>query len=331
MLRKLPGIDIPAATEASILHAAAFLDFKQHVVRLAREGHDLAAYTCWMHAVEIRHSRFVIPTTSESELFESFGQDALLQERMPALRSTPWRVQVPLVGAVEQLRRHHSARCAPGHAWNYYYEHQEKMDLLLLGLRLYNGCGDAGQLGMGELFETWRTWEQSFPERGFLATFVDPLKRVRPTCNHPHRSLELDPNIIVTEALQMQQEEDAVQYAPASEDLPAEVSAQARATKKMVIPEDSASDSSEGSGDSEEGIFKLLSRARRKQPGKGLLSEGREQKATAKKGKRVRGGRCQRVKPRGDELGGRREVERCGKSSEGFQSGDQRNRCERTL
>ena len=69
MLRKLPGIDIPAATKASILHAAAFLDFKQHVVRLAREGHDLAAYTCWMHAVEIRHSRFVIPTTSESELF----------------------------------------------------------------------------------------------------------------------------------------------------------------------------------------------------------------------------------------------------------------------
>ena len=66
MLRKLPGIDIPAATEASILHAAAFLDFKQHVVRLAREGHDLAAYTCWMHAVEIRHSPFAIPTASQS-------------------------------------------------------------------------------------------------------------------------------------------------------------------------------------------------------------------------------------------------------------------------
>jgi hypothetical protein len=46
MLRKLPGTDIPAATEANILHAAAFLEFKQHVERLAREGHDLAAYTC---------------------------------------------------------------------------------------------------------------------------------------------------------------------------------------------------------------------------------------------------------------------------------------------
>ena len=46
MLRKLPGTDIPAATEANILHVAAFLEFKQHVERLAREGLDLAAYTC---------------------------------------------------------------------------------------------------------------------------------------------------------------------------------------------------------------------------------------------------------------------------------------------
>jgi len=48
MLRRLPGIDIPAATEANILHAAAFWEFKQHVERLAREG---LAYTCWMHTV----------------------------------------------------------------------------------------------------------------------------------------------------------------------------------------------------------------------------------------------------------------------------------------
>ena len=53
VLRKVPGIDIPAATEAIILHAAAFLEFKGHVERLAREGHDFVAYTCWMHAVEI--------------------------------------------------------------------------------------------------------------------------------------------------------------------------------------------------------------------------------------------------------------------------------------
>ena len=37
MFRKLPGIDIPVATEAKILHAAAFLEFKQHVERLVRD------------------------------------------------------------------------------------------------------------------------------------------------------------------------------------------------------------------------------------------------------------------------------------------------------
>ena len=43
MLRKLPGIDIPVATEAKILHAAAFLEFKQHVERLAPDGSHTAA------------------------------------------------------------------------------------------------------------------------------------------------------------------------------------------------------------------------------------------------------------------------------------------------
>ena len=69
MQRKLPGIDIPAATEAKILHAAAFLEFKSHVERLAREGSDLAAYTCWMHGIEVLHSPYVITTGTDSELF----------------------------------------------------------------------------------------------------------------------------------------------------------------------------------------------------------------------------------------------------------------------
>ena len=68
MQRKLPGIDIPAATEAKILHAAAFLEFKSHVERLAREGSDLAAYTCWMHGIEVLHSPYVITTGTDSEL-----------------------------------------------------------------------------------------------------------------------------------------------------------------------------------------------------------------------------------------------------------------------
>ena len=61
--------DIPVATEANILHAAAFLEFKQHVERLAREGSDLAAYTCWMHGVEVCHSPYVMATGTGSDLF----------------------------------------------------------------------------------------------------------------------------------------------------------------------------------------------------------------------------------------------------------------------
>ena len=83
MLQKLPGIDIPIATEAKILLAAAFLAFKQRgwsrrgmirqptlvgcmqlglpcccvfgvqAERLVKERHDTAAYPCWMHAVGI--------------------------------------------------------------------------------------------------------------------------------------------------------------------------------------------------------------------------------------------------------------------------------------
>ena len=97
MLRKLLRIDIPPATEANILHAAAFLEFKQHVERLAREGHDLAAYTCWVHAVEIRHSPFVIPTTSQSELFPPWSKCPAARETVSVAQLTcgglvSWRV-----------------------------------------------------------------------------------------------------------------------------------------------------------------------------------------------------------------------------------------------
>ena len=54
---------------AKILHAAAFLELKQQVERLAREGSDLAACTCWMHGVEVCHSPYVMATGTDSDLF----------------------------------------------------------------------------------------------------------------------------------------------------------------------------------------------------------------------------------------------------------------------
>ena len=81
MLRKLPAIDIPVATEAKILHAAAFLEFKQHVERLTRAGHHTAAYTCWMHAVEVRHSPYIMPTTTDVEFLPPLPAGPLEQPR----------------------------------------------------------------------------------------------------------------------------------------------------------------------------------------------------------------------------------------------------------
>ena len=81
---------------------------------------------------------------------------------------------------------------APNEAWGYFYRHQERMDLLLVaaytnftpapdlvpqelyGLQLRCSAGDAGQLGLGEIFDQWRTWLDSIGSRGLLVRFVEP-------------------------------------------------------------------------------------------------------------------------------------------------------------
>jgi len=45
------------------------MEFKEHVARLANGGDPIAAYRCWMRGVEILHSPFIVPTTSELEKF----------------------------------------------------------------------------------------------------------------------------------------------------------------------------------------------------------------------------------------------------------------------
>ena len=85
--RKLPGVDIPAATEANILHAAAFMEFKRHVERLAWEGSDLAAYTCWMHGVEVCHLPYVMATGTDSDLLPPLPKMSCCVWKLPALRS----------------------------------------------------------------------------------------------------------------------------------------------------------------------------------------------------------------------------------------------------
>ena len=81
---------------------------------------------------------------------------------------------------------------APADAWAYYYQHQDPMDLLLVaaytklkvaadivpqdlyGLQLRCTAGDAGQLGMGELFDQWRSWLRCTGPHELLPTFLEP-------------------------------------------------------------------------------------------------------------------------------------------------------------
>ena len=189
MQRKLPGIDIPAATEANILHAAAFLESKQHVERLARGGSDLQAYTCWMHGVDVCHSPYVLATGTDSDLFPPC-------RRCPVAWTTVSAAQPTLAGSSFPVSVCGIARgfvlppdVAPNEAWDYYYQYQE-MDLLLVAaytnftsapdvvrqelyaLQLRCSAGDAGQLGLGEVFDQWRTWCAWAAE--ILPTFVEP-------------------------------------------------------------------------------------------------------------------------------------------------------------
>ena len=208
MLRKNPGIDVPVATEATILHAAAFLEFKQHAEGLVRKGLHTAGYTCWMHAVEIRHSPFVGPTTSESELFPPLF-------KMPCCAANCERCAAHLGGFKFPWLGLWSSRgiivppgLSPSEAWKHYYAHRdEKLDLLLLSaystgvepaemvpqemyaLQLRSATRQAGQLGLGELFSEWSIWQRCFPSESFPPKFIDPRLFPRPSRGRPWAAL----------------------------------------------------------------------------------------------------------------------------------------------
>ena len=192
MQRKLPGIDIPAATEAKILHAAAFLEFKNHVERLAREGLGPAAYTCWMHGIEVLHSPYVITTGTDSELFPPLPKVPCCLDGCPRCAAHVGGFKFPWLGLWNSRGVVLPDDVAPADAWEYYYQHQEPMDLLLVsaytnfkvaddvvpqelyGLQLRCSAGDAGQLGLGELFEQWRIWLRCVGPHELLPIFLEP-------------------------------------------------------------------------------------------------------------------------------------------------------------
>ena len=207
MLRKLPGIDIPVSTEANILHAAAYLEFKQHVERLVGDRHDTAAYTCWMHAVEVGHSPFVLPTTTEVAVLPPLPKMPCCKPDCQRCAAHSGGFKFPWIGLWNTRGVVIPPDVAPSEAWDYYYRHNERMDLILLSayssqvtaeelvpqdlyaLQLRCSAGDAGALGRGEFFAAWREWALCFPDLGTLPPFMDPRLFPRAPRGRPWASL----------------------------------------------------------------------------------------------------------------------------------------------
>ena len=105
--------------QAQILDVATF-EFKE-VARLANGGDPIAAYRCWMRGVEILHSPFIVPTTSELEKFPPTLEALCLQH--PCHRCAPHFGSFKFLW-VEQ-RYHRSAR---GTAWQ--WSGSSSMDLV---------------------------------------------------------------------------------------------------------------------------------------------------------------------------------------------------------
>lgn len=128
----------------------------------------------------------------------------------------------------------------------------------------------AVRVGKSELsLQSYSSFEIASDNGVFILVEGD-TKRMRDQCPFPHRALEVDPRKLLTNA-KVLQEEESVNYATASEDLPKKSSS----TKLQLDPleADSGSDSAEESGDSEGGILAMLKRAERSHREKATHSE----------------------------------------------------------
>ena len=132
-----------------------------------------------------------------------------------------------------------------------------------------------------ELVERWK--EVSFFQcagQKFLLVEGDP-SRVKNACRMAHRALETDIEGLLASAKPVLEKED-LQFATASEELEPDPPS----TKKgQKIHSESESESSEGSGGSQDAIFNLLSRARKQRPDLGISFDAGEKKEGKKKKK----------------------------------------------
>eukprot|EP00438_Fugacium_kawagutii_P015755 Skav233444 [mRNA] locus=scaffold1486:342746:344071:- [translate_table: standard] len=126
--------------------------------------------------------------------------------------------------------------------------------------------------------QTYSSFELA-SERGKFILVEGDTKRIRSSCPFPYKSLEVEGKKLLTNA-RVLEEQESVTFATASEDLP-EKEARGKASLKP-LDVGSQSESSEESGESDEGIAGLLRRAERLQRDKGISSEQREGKKKKK-------------------------------------------------
>ena len=170
MLRKLPGIDLLPLRPTSPTQQ---LSWSSSSMWRGSQGRA----TTWLHTrVGCTQLRLGTPPLSSPQPVNL--NCSLLWSRCLAA-SEPSVAQHTLEGSVSSSRR----MCSLGtlgpttmnirRRWIFFWQPMGAQRLpmtlcpkTLYGLQLRCAAGDAVQLGMGELFETWHDWEQCFPEKG---------------------------------------------------------------------------------------------------------------------------------------------------------------------
>eukprot|EP00435_Cladocopium_sp_Y103_P072024 s1385_g39.t1 len=192
MSRNIAGVHYPLGTEATILHAAAFSEFREHVRRLAASGDPVSAYFLWVNTVEILHSPFQANFDTEIQGLPQLCRAPCTLNNCVRCDRQLGGFKFPWLGTWNSRGVVVPPGVQPDEAWRRYYENPEPMDLILVNaycgtttakdvapqylyeIQLRISSGQTGQLCMGEFFAAWRDGLLCFDERSFPAHFWDP-------------------------------------------------------------------------------------------------------------------------------------------------------------
>eukprot|EP00435_Cladocopium_sp_Y103_P041583 s935_g11.t1 len=177
---------------ATILHAAAFSEFREHVRRLAGSGDMVGAYLLWANAVEVLHSPFQAHFDIEIPGLPLLCRAPCTLPNCVRCDQQLGGFKFPWLGIWNSRGVVVPPGVHPDEAWRRHHENPEPMDLLLVSaysegvtakdvapqclyeLQLRIVDRQTGPLGMGEFLAAWRDWIMCFESRSFPAEFWDP-------------------------------------------------------------------------------------------------------------------------------------------------------------